>query len=214
MLVRAPVSGGESGAHAGRLSIRVGGDRAAFDRCVPLLPAMSKTIIYTGKSGNDQRTKLVNQIAGCQRARRHRRPLMASAAGLDERYRPEEPNLLHRVRRRAVRPPVISTASYFAITICAMRSPFSTTTPVAEVQQNDTDLATIAGVDGSGAVGQRDGVFESQAAARTDLGFVAGRQFDAESGRHGLCNARGPAARLRRPQVQASILLRTVSVVG
>lgn len=63
-LLDAPVSGGESGAKAGTLSIMVGGPEAAYDRCLPVLQGMGKNIVYTGPSGNGQKTKLVNQIVG------------------------------------------------------------------------------------------------------------------------------------------------------
>ena len=83
-MLDAPVSGGESGAREGRLSIMVGGERAAFDRCLPLFHAMGKTIIYTGESGNGQRTKLVNQIVGSLNLLAAVEGLrVASAAGLD-----------------------------------------------------------------------------------------------------------------------------------
>jgi 3-hydroxyisobutyrate dehydrogenase len=39
-----------------------GGDRAAFDRVLPLLKLMGKTITHCGPSGSGQLTKLVNQI--------------------------------------------------------------------------------------------------------------------------------------------------------
>jgi 3-hydroxyisobutyrate dehydrogenase len=61
-LLDAPVSGGDVGAKNATLSIMCGGDRAAFDRLLPLLQLMGKTITYTGPSGNGQLTKLVNQI--------------------------------------------------------------------------------------------------------------------------------------------------------
>lgn len=59
----APVSGGDVGAKNGTLSIMVGGDKEAFDACLSLFEAMGKTIIYEGKAGNGQHTKMANQIA-------------------------------------------------------------------------------------------------------------------------------------------------------
>lgn len=59
----APVSGGDSGAQAGTLAIMVGGERAAFDACMPLFEAMGKTIVYEGAAGSGQHTKMANQIA-------------------------------------------------------------------------------------------------------------------------------------------------------
>ena len=59
----APVSGGDVGARNGTLSIMVGGDKEAFDACMPLFKAMGTNIIYEGKAGNGQHTKMANQIA-------------------------------------------------------------------------------------------------------------------------------------------------------
>lgn len=64
MLLDAPVSGGEAGAINGTLSIMAGGDRAAFDKCLPVLQAMGRNIVYTGPSGSGQKTKMVNQVVG------------------------------------------------------------------------------------------------------------------------------------------------------
>lgn len=61
-LLDAPVSGGDSGARNGTLSIMVGGEADAFHRVEPLLKHMGKTIIRCGPSGAGQLTKLVNQI--------------------------------------------------------------------------------------------------------------------------------------------------------
>jgi len=58
----APVSGGDTGARDGSLSIMVGGDEAAFDRVEPILRVLGQTITYCGPSGTGQLTKLVNQI--------------------------------------------------------------------------------------------------------------------------------------------------------
>ena len=59
----APVTGGDSGAQAGTLTILAGGDRDAFDACLPVFEAMGKNINYEGKAGNGQHTKMCNQIA-------------------------------------------------------------------------------------------------------------------------------------------------------
>jgi 3-hydroxyisobutyrate dehydrogenase len=61
-LLDAPVSGGEQGAIDGTLSIMVGGKREVFDRCLPVLEAMGKTIVYCGPSGSGQVVKLCNQV--------------------------------------------------------------------------------------------------------------------------------------------------------
>jgi len=59
----APVSGGESGAIEGTLTIMVGGSEAAFDRARPLLESLGKRITHMGPAGAGQMTKLVNQVA-------------------------------------------------------------------------------------------------------------------------------------------------------
>ncbi|GBC81739.1 2-hydroxy-3-oxopropionate reductase [bacterium HR10] len=61
-MLDAPVSGGERGAIEGTLAIMVGGREDTFQRCLPVLRALGKTIIYTGPSGSGQKTKLVNQL--------------------------------------------------------------------------------------------------------------------------------------------------------
>lgn len=61
--IDAPVTGGDSGAKAGTLTILAGGDKEAFDACMPVFEAMGKNINYEGKAGNGQHTKMCNQIA-------------------------------------------------------------------------------------------------------------------------------------------------------
>ena len=61
-MLDAPVSGGVAGARAGSLSIMVGGDERAFERCRPLLAHLGKTITYIGSAGAGQVAKACNQI--------------------------------------------------------------------------------------------------------------------------------------------------------
>ncbi len=83
-MLDAPVSGGETGARAARLSIMVGGDRAVFDRCLPLFQAMGNNVVYAGPPGSGQKTKLVNQIVGSLNLLAMVEGMrVASAAGLD-----------------------------------------------------------------------------------------------------------------------------------
>lgn len=58
----APVTGGDTGAKAGTLSILVGGEKEDYEACVPLFEAMGTNINYQGKSGCGQHAKLANQI--------------------------------------------------------------------------------------------------------------------------------------------------------
>jgi 2-hydroxy-3-oxopropionate reductase len=61
-MLDAPVSGGEKGAIDGALSIMVGGDKAVFDKALPIFQAMGKTITHLGALGAGGFTKLANQI--------------------------------------------------------------------------------------------------------------------------------------------------------
>ena len=61
-MLDAPVSGGSEGAAKGTLSIMVGGDEQYFQRALPVLEAMGKTITHVGDTGAGQTVKLVNQI--------------------------------------------------------------------------------------------------------------------------------------------------------
>ncbi|MBP8973272.1 MAG: NAD-binding protein [Anaerolineae bacterium] len=80
----APVSGGDIGARAGTLSIMVGGPREAFDRALPLLEAMGKTIVWVGESGAGQIAKAANQtvVAGTMVAMAEAL-VLAQKAGVD-----------------------------------------------------------------------------------------------------------------------------------
>lgn len=59
----APVTGGDSGAKAGTLTILVGGEKEDFEACRAVFEAMGSKICYEGKAGNGQHTKMCNQIA-------------------------------------------------------------------------------------------------------------------------------------------------------
>lgn len=59
----APVSGGDTGAKNGTLSIMVGGDKEAFDACHQVFETMGTNIVYEGGPGCGQHTKMANQIA-------------------------------------------------------------------------------------------------------------------------------------------------------
>ncbi|XJZ28323.1 NAD(P)-dependent oxidoreductase [Bacillota bacterium Lsc_1132] len=59
----APVSGGDIGAKEARLSIMAGGEEADFEQVLPLLEKLGTNIVYQGKAGSGQHTKMCNQIA-------------------------------------------------------------------------------------------------------------------------------------------------------
>jgi 3-hydroxyisobutyrate dehydrogenase len=58
----APVSGGQSGAENGTLTVMVGGDEAAFGKASPVISAYAKAVNLIGPAGSGQLTKMVNQI--------------------------------------------------------------------------------------------------------------------------------------------------------
>lgn len=60
--VDAPVSGGQSGAEAGTLSIMCGGSAAAMDAARLVMQAYAARIVHCGAAGAGQTTKMVNQI--------------------------------------------------------------------------------------------------------------------------------------------------------
>ena len=61
-VVDAPVTGGDTGAKAGTLSILVGGNKEDYEACMPLFEAMGTNINYQGEAGCGQHAKMVNQI--------------------------------------------------------------------------------------------------------------------------------------------------------
>lgn len=61
--IDAPVSGGDVGAREGTLSIMAGGEKEDFETCLPILQCMGTNIVYEGKAGSGQHTKMANQIA-------------------------------------------------------------------------------------------------------------------------------------------------------
>jgi 3-hydroxyisobutyrate dehydrogenase len=58
----APVSGGQSGAESGTLTVMVGGDEAEFGKAEPVIGAYARAVTLIGPSGSGQLTKMVNQI--------------------------------------------------------------------------------------------------------------------------------------------------------
>ena len=60
--IDAPISGGQSGAESGKLSIMIGGERQSYEKVKNVLNTYSKFYKYMGPSGAGQLTKMVNQI--------------------------------------------------------------------------------------------------------------------------------------------------------
>lgn len=83
-MLDSPVSGGSEGAEKGTLSIMVGGEASAFERVLPVLQAIGKTVTHMGQSGSGQATKLVNQIlCVANMLAASEAMLLAQASGLD-----------------------------------------------------------------------------------------------------------------------------------
>jgi 3-hydroxyisobutyrate dehydrogenase-like beta-hydroxyacid dehydrogenase len=58
----APISGGQAGAEAGKLSVMVGGSKESFMAVKNIIDSYSKFSKHMGISGSGQLTKMVNQI--------------------------------------------------------------------------------------------------------------------------------------------------------
>ncbi|WP_456280464.1 NAD(P)-dependent oxidoreductase [Cupriavidus sp. JZ107] len=61
--IDAPVSGGESGAQNGVLTVMCGGDEAVFARAEPVISAFARAVTRIGGPGTGQLAKMVNQIS-------------------------------------------------------------------------------------------------------------------------------------------------------
>jgi 3-hydroxyisobutyrate dehydrogenase-like beta-hydroxyacid dehydrogenase len=60
--VDAPISGGQSGAENGILTVMCGGDQTNYDRAEPVIQAYARSVKRLGEVGSGQLTKMVNQI--------------------------------------------------------------------------------------------------------------------------------------------------------
>ena len=61
-MLDAPVSGGVGGAEAATLTIMCGGDKATFQKALPVLHGMGKNIVHCGGPGLGQVTKICNNM--------------------------------------------------------------------------------------------------------------------------------------------------------
>ncbi|MBI4488189.1 MAG: NAD(P)-dependent oxidoreductase [Deltaproteobacteria bacterium] len=61
-MLDAPVSGADIGATNGNLTIFVGGNYEAYQRCLPVLQQVGRVVTYLGKNGNGQVAKRINQM--------------------------------------------------------------------------------------------------------------------------------------------------------
>jgi 3-hydroxyisobutyrate dehydrogenase-like beta-hydroxyacid dehydrogenase len=58
----APVSGGQAGAEAGKLTVMAGGDASVFAEAQPIMAAYAASMTLIGPAGSGQLAKMVNQI--------------------------------------------------------------------------------------------------------------------------------------------------------
>ena len=61
-MLDSPVSGADIGATNGNLTLFVGGEYNAYQRCLPVLQHVGRTVTYLGKNGNGQIGKRINQM--------------------------------------------------------------------------------------------------------------------------------------------------------
>jgi 3-hydroxyisobutyrate dehydrogenase-like beta-hydroxyacid dehydrogenase len=82
--VEAPVSGSKPKAEDGTLTIMAGGERADFERALPLFEAMGERIVHVGPVGHGQMAKLLTNTMGAVHAAVLAEAIhVAKAAGLD-----------------------------------------------------------------------------------------------------------------------------------
>jgi len=83
-LLDSPISGGSTGAAAGTLTFMVGGDRATFEKYLPVLEAMGKNLFHLGDVGTGCMAKLITQYVGyCNLITAAEGMLTGAKAGLD-----------------------------------------------------------------------------------------------------------------------------------
>ncbi len=58
----APVSGGQSGAQSGQLTVMCGGRQETFERVQPIIDIYARACLLMGSTGMGQLTKMVNQV--------------------------------------------------------------------------------------------------------------------------------------------------------
>lgn len=83
-MIDAPVSGGTVGAEKGTIAIMAGGDKAAYDTCLPLFQSFGENISHLGALGSGCIAKIVNNmLAFCNMAAAAEGLMLGAAAGID-----------------------------------------------------------------------------------------------------------------------------------
>lgn len=82
--IDAPVSGGVIGAEKGTIAIMVGGDKGAYDTCMPIFESFGQNVSYLGGLGSGCIAKIVNNmIAFCNMAAGAEGLMLGAVAGID-----------------------------------------------------------------------------------------------------------------------------------
>jgi 3-hydroxyisobutyrate dehydrogenase-like beta-hydroxyacid dehydrogenase len=63
-LLDAPMTGTPVHANAGELNLMIGGDKAVYDRCLPVFQAIAKNVFHVGPSTHGNVVKLINNFLG------------------------------------------------------------------------------------------------------------------------------------------------------
>ncbi|HWU40429.1 MAG TPA: NAD(P)-dependent oxidoreductase [Candidatus Acidoferrum sp.] len=63
-MLDAPMTGTPVHANAGELNLMIGGDKAVYDKCLPIFRAIAKNIIYVGATSHGNIVKLINNFLG------------------------------------------------------------------------------------------------------------------------------------------------------
>lgn len=83
-MLDSPVSGADIGAISGNLTLFVGGEYSAYERALPVLQHVGRTVTYLGKNGNGQIGKRINQMMqAISEAAIYEGLLLADKMGLD-----------------------------------------------------------------------------------------------------------------------------------
>lgn len=101
----APLSGGPMGAEAGTLAIMCGGQKADYERLMPVLQAMGKHLFHVGEVGSGSFVKLMNNyLIGVHTAALAETFTLAAKAGVDTQLMREviavstgDSKMLHRI---------------------------------------------------------------------------------------------------------------------
>ena len=64
VMLDAPMTGTPTHANAGELNLMIGGEKAVYEKCLPMFRAIAKNVIYVGATGHGNIVKLINNFLG------------------------------------------------------------------------------------------------------------------------------------------------------